>query len=450
MIIVSDKIKQALNASSRFIKYKVAIYLDGEAAEPIDITEDVMSFDTLDETVSGTLPFGEVTYNELSIVLNNLSNKYTITNTNSPYAGKLVSGVKVEVTYLVETEPDIFEPVVGGIYYTDDWSVSSEANTATLTCYDYLAQVGYKQIEKFKVQTNITVYEAFQILFAAGGVPSNKYSITPTLTTVLPYYWCSAEDLRTCLSDLALLTQTVVYADRHGIIHVDDLVSDKNTDISLSDNTVVMSTKTEPSYSNVYSGVRVKYPVIIGAQVTEVYKGEKILLKPGNNLISNILFTSTPVILIAGIKVMAGAICRVVDYSYTDSTCSLVINNTSTEAQSVSIIIEGQVVQTVDSSHYVEQSAASNNILELTLPIASTEEFVSVYASRILSLFTSYVSNIELQIVGYPIVDIHDRVYLDSNVSDIHNIMQVVRVSNTFNNGMDTTAVVRYIQEVTR
>lgn len=446
MISVPEAVKQALSSSSRFIKYKVEIYFDGLNSTPTDITEDVMSLDTLDETVSGTLPFGEVTYNELTIELDNISNKYTITNADSPYANKLLSGIPVKVTYLVETTPDVFVPVVGGVYYTDDWGINSGPSTATLTCYDYLSQVGYLPVTKFKVQTNITVYEAFTLVLAAANVPPGKCLISTKLAaTKLPYYWCSANDLRTCLSDLALMTQCVVFVDKYDTIHIEPLVSDATTDIILSDGTVVMTTKNEPSYSNVYSGVNIKYPAIIGTQVEQVYRSEEIVLQPGINQLSDIILQTTPIILITGITVNAKERCNVVDYYYTDSTCSLTINNTSSTAQIVTITIEGQVLKTVENTFFTKQDAGSNNILDLTLPIPCTIEYVQAYADSILSLFVSYIANIDVELIGYPIIDIHDRIYLDSDVSNLHATMQVVRVTHIFNNGMVTNAVIRYI-----
>lgn len=443
MIQINDKIKEALNAPMRYIKYKVEVYFDD--ATPTDITEDVMSIDTLDETSSSTLPFGEVTYNELSIELDNLQNKYTITNNASPYAGKLISGKKVVLTYLVETSDDVFESVPGGVYYTDDWVTSTDSNSASLVCYDKMSLVGYKPINRFRVQTDISIIEAFTMLFEAGGLSPHEYVISPNISGTLPYFWCSASDLRTCLGDLSTLTRTVVYVDRSNIINVMPLVSPFVTDIALTDSTLILSAKSEPSYSNVYSGVRIKYDVAIGSKLVNLYSNDELILKPGINIISNELFETSPVLSITGIRILSSVQCSVIDYDCTDGTFNMTIDNKSSVDVKVSLVIDGTVVQTVTNTYFLQQPSDVNNILEVTLPLASSQEYVQEYAKHILSLFTRYTSSVEVNLRGYPGVDIHDRLLLNSASTSINDTMQVVRVSNKFNSGMDTTIVVRYI-----
>lgn len=443
MIEISDKIKNALNAPMRYIKYKVEVYFDDTV--PTDVTEDVMSIDTLDETSSSILPFGEVSYNELTIELDNLQNRYTITNNTSPYAGKLIAGKKVILTYLVETSDGVFESIPGGIYYTDDWITSTDSNSASLVCYDKMSQVGYKPINRFKVQTDINVVDAYIMLFEACGIQSTEYTISSALTGTLPYFWCSADDLRTCLSDLSTLTRTVVYTDRKGIINVMPLVSPFNTDLVLTDNTLILSAKGEPSYSNVYSGVRIKYDIVIGDKLTTLYTNDELVLEPGLNTISNELFETTPVVSITGIKIGSGVQCTVVDYSCTDGTFDIILDNKSANQVKVSLTIEGTVVQFVSNTYFIEQSSDVNNILEITLPLVSNQDYVHDYAMSILSLYTRYTSSIELSLRGYPAVDIHDRLLLNSPSVSVNDTVQVVRVSNKFNSGMDTTIVVRYV-----
>lgn len=443
MLNISEQLKEALKSPMRYIKYKVEVYFDDST--PTDITGDIMSIDTLDETSSSTLPFGEVTYNELSIELDNLQNKYTITNDTSPYAGKLIAGKKVILTYLVETSDNVFESIPGGVYYTDDWITSTDSNSASLICYDKMSQIGYKPINRFKVQTDVTIKEAYIMLFDACDIKSSEYIISSDITGTLPYFWCSSDSLRACLSDLSTLTKTVVYVDKQGLINVMPLVSPYTTDLVLSDSTLIVSAKSEPSYSNVYSGVRVKYDVVIGSKLTSVYSAEDLTLEPGINVFSNMLFEVSPVVSIMGIKIQSNAQCSVLDYECTDGTFSITIDNKSVEPQTIALYIDGMVVQSVANTFFLEQPSEVNNILEITLPLVSNQEYVQEYAKSVLSLFTRYASSIELSLIGYPAVDIHDRLFLNSPSVSINDIVQVVRVSNKFNSGMDTSVTVRYI-----
>lgn len=443
MINVSEKVKDALLSPMRFIKYKVEVYFDNNVAT--NITDDIMGIDTLDETTDNTLPFGAVTYNELNIQLDNMTKKYTITNEQSPYNGKLIAGKKVVLTYLVEVSDGVFEPVTGGVYYTDDWRVSTDSNTATLLCYDRISLVGSQQVNKFKVASDITIVDAYKQLFNERGIEEKDYVISSEITGKLPYFWSSSDNFRSCLSDLSLLTKTVVFVDKQNRINVVPMVNAKVPNLSLSDDSLIMNVKSEPSYNNVYSGIRIKYNIVVGNKIEEVYRVEDYTLNPGINTIVNELFETSPVIEITGIKIISSVQCKVIDYDCTDNAFSLTINNTTSKAAKATIIIEGNLLQTVANTYFMERAADTNNILEITLPLASTQEYVESYATGILELFSRYVSSVEVSMIGYPAIDIYDNVYLDSKVVAMQTNMQIIRITHAFNNGMETTAVLRYI-----
>lgn len=449
MINISQKAQNALLSTARYIKFKLEVYFDGNDSAPTDITSDVISFDTTEECSSSTsLPFGGVSYNELSVVLDNMHQNYTISNTNSVYNGKLIANKLVKVTYQVEVEEDIFEDIPGGMFYTDAWSSDNNALTATLVCYDIMSLYGALPVNRFKVKRNVKVKQAYDILFSNVGIPKDKYKILDNVTGTLDYFWCTGDTLNVCLDDLSTQSFTNVYVNRFGVIVVASAINPSESAISISDNNVIMTSKTDPSYKNIYSDVLVKYSAVNTTE-SSIITIDNITIEPGENIISNQLFSSSPVLSVSSIVLRADGKAYIKSYNYDDKSISInVVSNTS-EPIKASIEVTGNVLTGIDTclsvSNNIVKSSVSGNIIEVQLPIVCNGKYAEYYGKKILDMHSRYVSGISLDIVGLPHVEISDVVSISSDTSSVNDNFIVKKITNSFLEGLTGVLEARYI-----
>lgn len=446
MLNISQKAKNALLAPSRYIKFKIEVYFDGEDNPPTDITHDVISFDTVEEvSPSTTLPFGGVSYNELSVVLDNMQQLYTISNTSSMYNGKLIANKKVKLTYLVETDEDVFEEITGGVFYTDAWSSDNEALTAALTCYDKLALYGNTPVSRFRVAKNISFKNAYIKLFVGAGLSSDDYIIDDTLNGTLEYFWCTGDSLNMCLDDLSMVTISNVYVDKNNKIRVAPASTNSSADLTISDSNIIYTSKSDPSYSNVYSGINLKYNILSASSSTQIYNADAITLTPGENKINDITFNSSPVISISSIVLKATNGAYIKSYDYNDKYASIVIVNSSDTTIVGNLTINGLIGSEVSVSTFVatDNSIVANNIADVSLPIVCSSTYASVYAKSILNMYSDYASIVTIDSRGFPALELFDVVNIESATASINGSYNIVKMAYSFLDGLSCAITAR-------
>ena len=444
MLSISQKAKNALLAPSRYIKFKIEVYFDGEDNEPTDITKDVISFDTAEEVSPYTsLPFGGVSYNELSVVLDNMQQLYTISNTSSVYNGKLVANKKVVLTYLVEIEDDVFEEIPGGIFYTDAWSSDNEALTATLICYDKLALHGSKPVSRFKIKRGISFKDAYETLFSSAGVNKTDYIIDSNLVGTLDYFWCTEDNLNKCLDSLSIYTMSNVFVDRQDRIVVKPINSKNSSTMSISDNDIIYTSKSSPSYTNIYSGVNAKYNCINIQKDTLVYSVDNINVPIGETTIQNIIFSSSsPILHLSSIVLKSDSDVYIKSYSYTDKTLDLVIVNNRVDSTVASISVYGAVISQITNTLYVDRTTGTNNVMDIEIPFVCDASYAELYANTILDIYSRYSATITLDMRGYPPIELFDAITVNSPTSSTQGDFSVTNICNSFLEGLSSSLTV--------
>jgi len=99
--------------------------------------KDIINLSILEETESsaGTLPVGNVSYNELDLTLQNLTNQYFPFNYDSTVRGHLTRNRKI-VPYLGFREGDNEYLVPKGLYWSGEWSVGEQSTGASTSGRD--------------------------------------------------------------------------------------------------------------------------------------------------------------------------------------------------------------------------------------------------------------------------------------------------------------------------
>lgn len=440
MLNITNNALLALKSDTRYIKAHLDIYFNDI---PTRLDNYFMSIDISEQNSSGSTPFGNVIYNELTVTLDNIDGSFLLTNPDSPYYNKLIAGIRVIVTYEVEidSEHEIFETIAGGTFYTADWTSSSSSSTATLVCYDKLFQYNTERPVSLRPIKNVNIKTAFATLFKAAGIDASEYLIDEKLIDLLPAYWSSGKRFSAELADLALVAGVNVFVDKTNIIRVQGLGDTGNTPIDISDNNIILSTKDEASYTNIYDSIKIEYAKLSKTKSSTVYSNE-ITIPNGTQILSGLVLNECPVTDIVSIILIGASTVSVPSYTYDEVGLSVMLVNTGSECKATLVII-GQVLA-YDTVSYTRQAEVltRHNVLELSLPLSQSEEYIKRYATGVLALYGQYASSIELRIRALPMLEINDRITISSSVSKLDNIYTITGITTTFENGLIGTITV--------
>jgi hypothetical protein len=438
MITVPDSVKSALLATSRFIKIKVRLEIDGVLT---DINE-AMTVDT-DCTASGTgsddLPFGIVTCNAATIVFDNLSHKFTLDNKDSIYYGRLKAGAKVIINFLVLTGTTWYT-LPDTIWYTDSWKCNTSDNTATVSCLDSLSQYKDKEVPAFPVQKNIQVGKAYALLFKQMGISSSQYVIDDTLTSPIIYFWKLGDTFQAQLENLAQSTLTNVYTTTDGIIHVSSLVDKKTSAMTIQDTDLIISTDAQPTYEDTYTGCKIKYKTLADKTQQIIYESKDMSLAPGVTNLTGLKFTASPVLAVLAVTVNGGTSVSILNVTCTSETMDITLSNNTNKTQTVTLQAHGTILTTADATASAvnkSSTASSDNILEISMAYILTPAIVQLYSQKILYNYNGNYVTMTISTRGLPILELYDKITVNSPSSKLNKEFRIKKMSLSFDSGLE-------------
>lgn len=441
MIQISDAAKQAITGMCRYIKYKVVA---SNQHHTFDITDYVIDINTLDElTLLDTAPFGGVSYNELVITLDNISgvfNNFATQNSEVSVHNEVpdifVKGTKWHVYYLVETTDNVFEDILGGVYYFDNLTCDSSNYTATCTCYDKLFSVGSLPINKFGVAKDITLKDAYTKVLLGAGFKHTDIDLTECPDMLLPIFWGVGTTLSEILTNLSNSSATNIYVDKEDKIKVVNSMGTSVPVDTLSDDVNIVSIRGMQPYINTYSDIVVTYDRLVNSIISEVVTLTDIDIEPGETIMENIVVQETPIEDIIGMSIKHDSDIHAEITGVTDSTVSIRIINSSNDTAVVTIRVYANIIQTVSCTHTVTNSTAnSSNVLQIALPIATTDAYAKALASNILQYFNNMLPIIEIDTRANPAWELNDILTVTSDVSNIKAIMRIISIDAGFSSG---------------
>lgn len=443
MINIPDAVKTALTATSRSIKVKVRLEIDGVMTEVVEaMTADI------DCTTSGTstdeLPFGIVTCNEIKILFDNLSHKFTLDNTASPFYGKLQSGTKVLVNFLILQADTTWYVLPDMVWYADSWKFNNDSSTATLSCLDELANYKDKEIPAFPIQKNIMVKDAFKLLFTQLGVPVNIYNIDSDLTDVIQYFWKQGNTFQAQLESLAQATLTNVFTTTDGIIHVRSAIKKQDSVYTLTDQNFIMSTEVQPSYYNTYSACEITYKALKSVDQAVVYSAQSIIVQPGVTHLSNVAFSQKPILNLIATTINGGADVSILDLTFTSETFNITISNGSATSQTIDLQVIGTILNSTDLTVKANSTVAVpvENKLSLKVDYIISLELVSVYAKKIINNFNGTYTTMKVNVRGFPILELFDKIRISSASGKIDKEFRIIAIEQSYDTGLDGTLTV--------
>ena len=181
--------------------------------------EDIISINLIEEreTSQGSLPVGNISSNEIEIVLNNVNREFDAGNKDSRLYGLVKPNRKIQAWLGTEDE---LVPL--GLFWTKDWDVPEDGVIAKSIGRDRLDRLRESNYSTSKVEVNKTIYELAEIILQDAGLKVDQYWIDEELKSfIVPYAYFEPVSHREALRQLVTACLGQVYCDRRGIVRIE-------------------------------------------------------------------------------------------------------------------------------------------------------------------------------------------------------------------------------------
>lgn len=178
--------------------------------------EDIISINLIEEreVSQGSLPVGNISSNEIEIVLNNVERKFDTGNKNSDLYGLVKPNRKIKAW--VGTKDEL---VPLGMFWTKDWDVPEDGIVAKTKGRDRLDRLRDTEYSNSTVQTNKNMYELAEMILQDAELKESQYWIDEELKDfTVQYAYFKPVSHREALRQIATACLGQVYCDRYGVI----------------------------------------------------------------------------------------------------------------------------------------------------------------------------------------------------------------------------------------
>jgi hypothetical protein len=262
---------------------------DGDRIITMNVLEEI-HYDT------NGIPLGNISSNELDLVLENFDDKFTPGNTASlvqaymkryrlakPYVG-VVNGGSTNWYSL-------------GQFWTVSWVPDAASSTVAITAFDRLELFNNTEFNTSVIYEGYTVTALFTLILTNAGCSNTEYTIDAVFDSIIiPYAWFERGTHREALRQLAEGTSAFVYVDRAN--HIVVTRADTHTDpvITFDDNVNVIAKSYPTVLSEVtnYVQVEAKIPSLQASAI--VYSSEEsVVVGAGQSVVITCAFSQVPV-----------------------------------------------------------------------------------------------------------------------------------------------------------
>lgn len=415
------------NAASRKIDALLEFYF---TTEPVSITNDdfLISFNLLEELGSDaeSSPIGDVSANELDIVLYNKNGIFSPANLNSPYYGLMRSGLKVVVK--LRPAPDAEWDEVG-TFYVSDWYAEVTGMQASVTCFDKLYDALNSAPPTLPVTSNITYQDAFDTYMIALGY---RYSLDNTLRGNLSWWYTLSEAAET-LRKLTNACGAALYCDHHDEVKVLNLASKKTVTATLTDADQIITATVPQSINSSYSGLDVSVYNTQLSNNTQLLDLKDHAFPSGNSETGMIQFSTRPVVRVeCVVATKATTTIDLTGFQSTQDAIKLKTYNKGVIDTTMSITAYGRAIEAVKSTYY---SHGSNQLVHDNEYVQTSE--VAERISRMLNNFVhNPLPNLKLSIRGNPKLNLGDKITVSSERYNLLFTGILQRANYTYNGAL--------------
>lgn len=245
---------------------------------------------SLSEGNSKVNPLGIAVSNNINIKLYDENDYLSPANINSPYYGKIVNGV--EMNLFISYDGASWEPY--GTYYATAWSGGFEEGwhgIVNVSADDKLNTIGNMDLPELPAYANVEAGDLIANVMEGIGINTSEYTIDPSINKNMMFGIVAGSKVRDFLNNICQLLLARVIIDRQNIIRfVPALrVYDQGNELDIDSN--YTGTLVNKNNSNIdYNKVAVKY--LEGGSITRgsLFRDDSHTLSVGNNTITDITF----------------------------------------------------------------------------------------------------------------------------------------------------------------
>jgi len=406
----STKIELTINKISR--PNTVARLVEfGTSAKDLFFDDTVVSINYLEELyyTDGNLPIGAVSTDEITIQLKDEDRRFDVQNPDSPVSQELKKNRRIKVWFGVDRAPGdtVWYPL--GTFYSYNWKVKRQENIAQIIARDLLEVLRTTEYN-INVQTDVTLYDAFENIFIDYGLSPSEYYIDPTFTSIIfPFLWFEKGSHRSALQKLARNSLANVTVDRDDKYIIENTQPTTEVKFKFSDSTNIFATDYPLGWVDQANQVQVQYRTYQYTTLQEVFNDTTVVSIPASTTIrqeiqynNNAVRSDITVNLTAGPNITHSV---VETYSW-----GVVIDFTNAGGVSEDITlltIDGYYLQetslkTVTASDPIEiADAGLINIPVTDLTLVQNETYASALATELLSRYGLQEQDIDMDTRGH-------------------------------------------------
>ena len=415
---------------TRTIEQKLNIIFDDGLVLEVTRANYLITTSVLEEAHSqnGSTPFGGVTSNELEIELLNEGGIFTPSNGKSPYYGKMLRGVKIEL-YIRPISDEVYEWDKLGVYYVTEWNATVTGLLATVTANDKLYNIFNKDLTHLPIMRNVTQQEYYNYIFMHLGTEAD---IDTSLDTILSYAYINS-DIKSALSDLSESAMADCFCTHAGNIKVLSLDKIRPLRATITDEDQIIEAKIEQTLSAGYDGIEILYnqPFESEPQIVSSIKDYEI--PTGTHRLSNLQLSKKPLLRLC-YNIFKGCIVKITDMVATPVELNFNISNDDSTRKECSLDIYGTTLET----NMLKMGDDGNNLLSISNFYIQSEELAQAIYAKVNAYISNTLPVLELSIRGNPKFELGDIICAKSARYNLNYTGVLIKQTFSYDGGLSS------------
>lgn len=441
MIDLPQDVRTALVASTRFIVCQVKIYFDGEEEPPVVLSDnDIMSCRLFSETGNRNDSFvGKVCSGSLDLTIENKDGRFSPTNENSPYYGKLVEGVKIEVSALVDVDlKDNFYEIPMGVFYAAEWTSAAGALECDILAFDRLYWWLNVDLPVLPMIRGTTGAELIRHVMEKLRIP--RVNIDNALQVPITFGFFTSTKVGDVFAELCVGCGAIMYIDRYDVLQVKSTFIRENTPMNITDANWLYEVQAIPTLQKQFDTVTVGMSNTGSFEIKQIASFSDLEMPTGEKTFTDLVYTNGPVVNLARITVVGNS-TRLKSYTTGAQAGTFTLENTGAP-ENVQLNIYGKCLVDMQSNVTVGENLDERSMeLSVKSRLIQNDNFAKYYASALYNLGNTIIPQATLEARGIPQIDMHDLFKLDSTQYKMTVQMTPIQITHDFQEGMSTTIV---------
>lgn len=411
--------------------------------------EDIVSIDLLEEIgyVTGNLPIGNISSNEIDIELSNIDRRFDLNNTQSSLYGFVGRNRRVRAWLGAEVAGEIeWHPL--GVFWTVNWDISRDSLTAKTVARDRLELLRLTDFTTSLVYENWSLYQLFELLLQDAGVLADEYELDTALHDItIPLAWFDRMSHRAALTHLASCAIIQVFCTKDGKIRVNLDLDATNGHIAIFDDDVnIFSAKYPLAVSDQINCVDVSYRQMSTDVPAVVFESDEVLMLAADEVKQvTCQFDRVPIVSMSAPTLDADSGVSVTSYTlYAWGAVLEITNSNSAAAQVQSISITGVGLKHSAQTITVQDDASIRMYGKIKAPPVDHEfiqdsAYANELANKLLQAFTASRHDVTLNNRGDIGILLGDKVLVNDIEQEVSVPYMVTRQRLRWNGFLEAT-----------